>query len=122
MPESKCALVTGASGGIGLDLAECFARDDVGRVRGEVAIGSPVPAVAVSTIGASLPDFRIITIALLYSLGAHGIMTLNDFKSINGDRSLGVRGRTYCCPVTFRSRRSRRQNDYTRRRGSAGFR
>jgi chlorophyll synthase len=29
--------------------------------------------------------------ALLYSLGAHGIMTLNDFKSIDGDARCGVR-------------------------------
>ena len=36
-------------------------------------------------------DARIITLAILYSLGAHGIMTLNDFKSIEGDRRLGVR-------------------------------
>jgi chlorophyll synthase len=27
----------------------------------------------------------------LYSLGAHGIMTLNDFKSIEGDREIGIR-------------------------------
>jgi chlorophyll/bacteriochlorophyll a synthase len=44
-----------------------------------------------AVMAASLPDFRIVIIALLYSLGAHGIMTLNDFKSIDGDRSLGVR-------------------------------
>ncbi len=30
-------------------------------------------------------------VAALYSAGAHGIMTLNDFKSIDGDRQLGVR-------------------------------
>ncbi|MEL0087939.1 MAG: UbiA family prenyltransferase, partial [Halieaceae bacterium] len=30
-------------------------------------------------------------IALLYSIGAHGIMTLNDFKSIAGDRAMGLR-------------------------------
>ena len=36
------------------------------------------------------PDARIITLALLYSIGAHGIMTLNDFKAIDGDRQLGV--------------------------------
>lgn len=36
------------------------------------------------------PDARIITLALLYSVGAHGIMTLNDFKAIEGDRQLGV--------------------------------
>jgi len=28
---------------------------------------------------------------LLYSLGAHGIMTLNDFKAVEGDRATGVR-------------------------------
>ena len=29
-------------------------------------------------------------LAALYSVGAHGIMTLNDFKSIEGDRRLGI--------------------------------
>ncbi len=38
----------------------------------------------------ALPDWRIIVLALLYSAGAHGIMTLNDFKSIEGDRQMGV--------------------------------
>ena len=38
----------------------------------------------------TLPNWRIITIAALYSAGAHGIMTLNDFKSIEGDRRLGI--------------------------------
>jgi chlorophyll synthase len=42
-------------------------------------------------MAASLPGARIIVLALLYSFGAHGIMTLNDFKSIDGDRRLGVR-------------------------------
>jgi len=32
-----------------------------------------------------------VTIALLYSLGAHGIMTVNDFKSISGDIKMGIR-------------------------------
>jgi chlorophyll synthase len=41
-------------------------------------------------IGAGLPDARIVALALLYSAGAHGIMTLNDFKSIEGDRRMGV--------------------------------
>ena len=36
------------------------------------------------------PDPSIITVALLYSLGAHGIMTLNDFKSVQGDRQMGL--------------------------------
>ncbi len=36
------------------------------------------------------PDLRVIVIALLYSLGAHGIMTLNDFKSVEGDKRMGI--------------------------------
>jgi len=36
------------------------------------------------------PDQRVIVLALLYSIGAHGIMTLNDFKAIEGDRQLGI--------------------------------
>lgn len=37
------------------------------------------------------PSPRIIALALLFSAGTHGIMTLNDFKSIDGDRASGVR-------------------------------
>ena len=42
-------------------------------------------------MAAALPDPTILVIALLYSVGAHGIMTLNDFKSIKGDLELGIR-------------------------------
>ena len=42
-------------------------------------------------LGGQLPSVAVCLIALLYSLGAHGIMTLNDFKSIDGDRALGLR-------------------------------
>jgi chlorophyll synthase len=41
-------------------------------------------------LGGAMPDARILALALLYSLGAHGIMTLNDFKSMAGDRRMGV--------------------------------
>lgn len=41
-------------------------------------------------LGGVLPNGRTMLIALLYSLGAHGIMTLNDFKSIEGDRQMGI--------------------------------
>jgi chlorophyll synthase len=41
-------------------------------------------------MSASAPDWRIVLIALLYSVGAHGIMTLNDFKSVEGDRRMGI--------------------------------
>jgi chlorophyll/bacteriochlorophyll a synthase len=37
-----------------------------------------------------VPDARSVALAFLYSVGAHGIMTLNDFKSIEGDKRLGV--------------------------------
>jgi chlorophyll synthase len=33
---------------------------------------------------------QILALALLYSVAAHGIMTLNDFKSIEGDRRTGI--------------------------------
>ena len=33
----------------------------------------------------------IVVLAALYSFGAHGIMTLNDFKAIDGDTRMGVR-------------------------------
>jgi chlorophyll synthase len=36
------------------------------------------------------PDWHVVTIAALYSAGAHGIMTLNDFKSVEGDRRMGI--------------------------------
>ncbi|MBB4284369.1 chlorophyll synthase ChlG [Roseospira goensis] len=39
----------------------------------------------------ALPDGAIIALALLYGAGAHGIMTLNDFKAIEGDTQMGVR-------------------------------
>ena len=42
-------------------------------------------------LGGAMPDGRVLALALLYSLGAHGIMTLNDFKAIEGDRQMGVR-------------------------------
>ncbi|MCU0837411.1 MAG: chlorophyll synthase ChlG [Rhodospirillales bacterium] len=40
---------------------------------------------------AAFPDWRIVLIAALYSFGAHGIMTLNDFKSVAGDERLNIR-------------------------------
>ncbi len=38
-----------------------------------------------------MPDSRIIAVLCLYALGAHGIMVLNDFKAVEGDRVSGVR-------------------------------
>ena len=42
-------------------------------------------------MGGVLPSTESMLLALLYGIGAHGIMTLNDFKSIAGDRQMGVR-------------------------------
>jgi chlorophyll synthase len=40
--------------------------------------------------GGAMPGGRSIALAMLYSAGAHGIMTLNDFKSIPGDQQMGI--------------------------------
>jgi chlorophyll synthase len=36
------------------------------------------------------PGGHVMAVLALYSIGAHGIMTLNDFKSVEGDRQMGV--------------------------------
>jgi chlorophyll synthase len=46
---------------------------------------------AAAVMSQALPDPRMMAVALLYGLGAHGIMTLNDFKSIEGDTRFGLR-------------------------------
>jgi len=46
---------------------------------------------AAAAILGGLPPLPVILLALLYSIGAHGIMTLNDFKAIEGDKALGIR-------------------------------
>jgi chlorophyll synthase len=44
-----------------------------------------------AVMASTFPEPRIVTLAVLYSLGAHGIMTLNDFKAVDGDSQTGVR-------------------------------
>ncbi len=44
---------------------------------------------AVLSVGA--PSFYVVIVAVLYGIGAHGIMTLNDFKALEGDKATGVR-------------------------------
>ncbi|MEL0259207.1 MAG: (bacterio)chlorophyll synthase, partial [Halieaceae bacterium] len=46
---------------------------------------------AAIVLGGDLPPTPILIIALLYSVGAHGIMTLNDFKSVEGDLKMSIR-------------------------------
>ncbi|MEL6681371.1 MAG: chlorophyll synthase ChlG [Pseudomonadota bacterium] len=44
-----------------------------------------------AVVSSGAPSGQVILVALLYGLGAHGIMTLNDFKAIDGDRATGLR-------------------------------
>ena len=50
-----------------------------------------------AVVAAGAPSPQVILVAVLYGLGAHGIMTLNDFKAIDGDRQMGLRS----LPVTL---------------------
>ncbi|CAN5804915.1 chlorophyll synthase ChlG [soil metagenome] len=63
---------------------------------GNLAVGISYEGLAWVTgaavlLGGQLPGLPILVVALLYSLGTHGIMTLNDFKAIEGDRRMGIR-------------------------------
>ena len=51
----------------------------------------------VAVLSAGAPAVQTVLIALLYGLGAHGIMTLNDFKALEGDTQMGVNS----LPVTL---------------------
>ncbi|WP_404863729.1 chlorophyll synthase ChlG [Georhizobium sp. MAB10] len=51
--------------------------------------GLPWFTAAAAAIG-GYPGHKTLIIALLYSIGAHGIMTLNDFKAVEGDRRMGL--------------------------------
>lgn len=42
-------------------------------------------------LGGALPEQKSLALALLFSAGAHGIMTLNDFKSVQGDTQMGIK-------------------------------
>lgn len=50
-----------------------------------------------AVLSAGAPSWPVVIVALLYGIGAHGIMTLNDFKALEGDRQMGVNS----LPVTL---------------------
>ena len=63
---------------------------------GNLAVGVSYEGLAWITgaaivLGGALPGWSILLVAALYSIGAHGIMTLNDFKAIDGDITIGIR-------------------------------
>jgi chlorophyll synthase len=43
-----------------------------------------------AVVASGAPGIEVIIIAVLYGLGAHGLMTINDFKALEGDRQMGV--------------------------------
>ena len=55
-----------------------------------------------AVLASGAPRAEVLTVALLYGIGAHGIMTLNDFKALEGDRQTGV----HSLPVTLGPRRA----------------
>ena len=57
-----------------------------------------------AVVSGGAPSTEVLAIAVLYGLGAHGIMTLNDFKALDGDRQTGVRS----LPVTLGPARAAR--------------
>jgi chlorophyll synthase len=57
---------------------------------------------AAAMLGGNLPSNQILVLAVLYSIGAHGIMTLNDFKAIKGDNEMGIRS----LPVSLGAQRA----------------
>jgi chlorophyll synthase len=52
--------------------------------------GLPWVTGAAVMLGGGAPRAEVLLLAGLYSLGAHGIMTLNDFKSMRGDARMGI--------------------------------
>ncbi|MDJ0654125.1 MAG: chlorophyll synthase ChlG [Xanthomonadales bacterium] len=89
-----------AAGLVGLALAWAYSappfRLKLNGWWGNAAVGAcyeglPWITGAAVMMGGAMPSVNILALAGLYSFGAHGIMTLNDFKSIEGDRRLGIR-------------------------------
>ncbi|MEM1366120.1 MAG: chlorophyll synthase ChlG [Pseudomonadota bacterium] len=61
---------------------------------GNGAVGFSYETLPWITAGAAalggLPPAPVLIVALAYGFGAHGILTLNDFKAMEGDRKMGV--------------------------------
>jgi chlorophyll synthase len=88
-----------AAGALGLVLAWAYSAPPLRLKRngwwGNAACGLCYEGLAWVTgaavmLNGEMPNPKILLIALLYSIGAHGIMTLNDFKAIEGDKRLGI--------------------------------
>jgi len=89
-----------AAAGVGLALAWAYSAPPLRLKRngwwGNTAVavsyeGLPWITGAAVMLGGETPPAQVFILAALYSAGAHGIMTLNDFKAIEGDIRMGVR-------------------------------
>jgi chlorophyll synthase len=86
------------AGAVGLALAWAYSAPPLRLKRngwwGNAACGLCYEGLAWMTgaaiMAGGVPSLRSLILAALYSAGAHGIMTLNDFKSIEGDRRMGI--------------------------------
>jgi chlorophyll synthase len=85
---------------LGLALAWAYSAPPIRLKRngwwGNAACGVSYEGIAWATgaavmAGGAMPEARSLLLAALYSLGTHGIMTLNDFKAVAGDRQMGIR-------------------------------
>jgi chlorophyll synthase len=87
-----------AAAGMGLALAWAYSAPPLRLKRngwwGNAACGICYEGLAwvtgAAVMAGGAPSLQSLILAALYSAGAHGIMTLNDFKSIEGDARMGI--------------------------------
>ncbi len=84
--------------GLGVALSWAYSAPPVRLKRsgvwGPLSVGVSYEGIAwftgAAVMAQALPRWETIALAVLYSAGAYGIMVLNDFKAIEGDRRTGV--------------------------------
>ncbi|MEL6876900.1 MAG: chlorophyll synthase ChlG [Pseudomonadota bacterium] len=94
-----------AAGLVGLALAWAYSappfRLKVSGWAGPAVVGLTYEGLSwftgASVMTGALPSTQVLMVLVLYSVGAHGIMTLNDFKAVEGDRATGLKS----LPVTL---------------------
>lgn len=88
-----------AASALGLVLAWIYSAPPL-RLKGNGWYGNAAVGIAyeglpwftgAAAMAGGFPHWEVVVLALLYSAGCHGIMTLNDFKSVEGDTHTGLR-------------------------------
>lgn len=85
--------------GLGVALSWAYSAPPVRLKRsglwGPLSVGISYEGLAwftgAAVMAQAFPRLEIIALAALYSLGAYGIMVLNDFKAIEGDQAMGLK-------------------------------